>query len=524
MSIKKFEEINFFQYINKVPQKNLILAILGSFLFFLSSPPFNLWFMAFFALIPLFIIHKNISSVKSAFFYGWIFGIMLYLLGFRFLVSTIQVFGQLPFWLSVIIFILFCLFFALKYAVFFMFAKYFTKYKMPFFLSYLAALLIVELFFPELFPFFLGNSQIENFYFIQFADVIGIKGMSLIVFCMNYMIFNWVFYKEKRMVILICSLLFAFYSYGFIRTMQISNFQENSPKLKVGIIQPDTPFLPYLNRQALIRISRNVLGLTEQLLAENKNDLDLIIWPESATPFRISQNSAFSAILRNYLSSKDNYFIFSEINLEAYQNGKALFSSATLFGPHAKYLSQYHKVYLLPFGEFMPLSSYFPALRSYFPQVGNFQSGSKRDNFKLKNYSITPQICYESLLPNFVRNFVQKGSDLIVNLTNDKWFGSGSASALHLWLLKPRAIENRLPLVRATNSGISIVLDQSGKTIAGPTPVFKKATLTAHIPIVKHIFGTYTYIGDYPLILLLLYLLYLIFQKRKKFKKALKKN
>jgi apolipoprotein N-acyltransferase len=507
-------------YLKFLPKKNIILSIFSGFLFFFTAPPFDIWLLGFIFLIPMLIIREEETSFKKIFFYGWLNGIIMYIFGFYWLTHTIQVFGQLPMSVSVLLFIMYSVVFALKFGIFFWLGTFLEKiYNVPAILSFGSAIILVELFFPELFPFFLGNSQLSNTYFIQIIDIVGIRGMSLILVLINYLLYRWLLHREKKMILFFVSLVFIIYSYGFLRTIQIDNHKKTSQSLNVGLIQPDTPFLPRLTYRDLDRITGNVRSLTDQLIQNSAERLDLIVWPESATPFSITGPSNLGKNIRDFMISKNTFFLFNETDFEAYREGRELYSVATLLNPQGEVVDKYHKIYLLPFGEFMPLSGIFPSLKEMFPQVGNFKAGNRIINLSMApDIQITPQICYESLYPNLIRKFIKKGGDIIVNLTNDKWFGKTAATFRHLWLLAPRAIENRVPIIRATNSGTSAIIDQKGEIISGPTAIYTQSYLAAKVFLIDNIFGLYTYIGDSLLFILLFYTLYILFMQRRKVK------
>ncbi len=514
---KRKKNRSFSKYFKWLPKKNLVLSLSSATLFFLTLPPFNLYFLGFIAFIPFFLIQEEEVKLYKFFRYGCVMGFALGFVSFFWLIQTIQVFGNLPLLVSVLIFLLFCAFFSLKYGIFIWLANALQQYyRISTFLSYGGALILVELFFPELFPAHLGNTQAYHFYFIQVVDVIGVHGMSFIVISLNYFLYELVLNKNKKMLALIISLFFVIYSYGVIRVIQIQKFQKNSQSLNIGVIQPDTPFLWGMSLKDLEKITHSVINLTQEAQKKTPEKLDLIVWPESATPFDITYPNPFSEPIVKFMKEQKTAFIFNETNFLAYKTGKPLYTMASFMNFEGNIIDHYQKIYLLPFGEYLPLSGVFPSLHSLFPQVGIFKAGNKIKNFNFQDkFWIAPLICYEVIHADLVRKFIQNNGDLIVNLTNDKWFGQSNASFLHLWLLYPRVIENRVPLIRATNSGSSAVIDQAGHFIAGPTPIFTKTSLAVQVPVVKKVFGLYTYLGEFPLYLVLVYILWLILRNRK---------
>lgn len=156
------------------------------------------------------------------------------------------------------------------------------------------------------------------------------------------------------------------------------------------------------------------------------------------------------------------------------------YNTALLVMPDGKVVGRYDKNYPLIFGEYLPFEDVFPFLRRWFPEAGNFNRGTEVEVFRLGDIRIGVMICYEDIIPSFTRLLVGKDPNVLINITNDAWFGKTSEPYLHLALATFRAIENRLFLIRSTNTGVSAVIDPVGR-IRAETDLDNPETLTYQV-------------------------------------------
>ncbi|OGE22933.1 MAG: apolipoprotein N-acyltransferase, partial [Candidatus Dadabacteria bacterium RBG_19FT_COMBO_40_33] len=203
--------------------------------------------------------------------------------------------------------------------------------------------------------------------------------------------------------------------------------------------------------------------------------------------------------------TKNSYFLVgglsykfnnNEISPEFDQNIDK-FNTAFLTDPQGRILGRYNKIKLLLFGEYLPFTKYISALKKISPASGDFTPGSNLEilEIKEKGIKIAPLICYEDIIPSFSRKFVENGANLLVNITNDAWFGKSFEPYQHLSFSIPRAVETRRFLARATNTGISAIIDSVGRVTA-KTGIFEQTTLEGQIAILDGEKTVYTKIGD----------------------------
>jgi apolipoprotein N-acyltransferase len=222
---------------------------------------------------------------------------------------------------------------------------------------------------------------------------------------------------------------------------------------------------------------------------------DLIVWPETAVPFFFQDGPPLAKTIFSLVKESKAALIFGS---PAYRrDGQHLryYNRAYLLRPDTKTIQYYDKVHLVPFGEYVPLKSLFGFINRLVPAAGDFASGNRIAPLALKNASAGILICFEAIFPEIARAMVRKGADVLVNLTNDAWFGASSAPYQHLSMSVFRAVENRRPLIRAANTGFSAIIDSRGR-IMDRTDLFEEETLRATLCLIDRNLTFYTRFGD----------------------------
>ena len=192
----------------------------------------------------------------------------------------------------------------------------------------------------------------------------------------------------------------------------------------------------------------------------------LVVWPETPAPFYLTEDAEFRTRMQNIARKVGAYFLIGYI--DAVGEGPA--NSAGLLNPMGEQISRYDKMHLVPFGEYVPFKQLLFFAESLTRQVGDFVPGTDYTLSTVDGHKISTIICYESIFPNLVRQSVKRGSNLIVLITNDGWFGQSSAPYQHLRMGVVRAVENRRYMVRTANTGVSAIIDPYGR-IEARTPV-----------------------------------------------------
>ena len=187
-------------------------------------------------------------------------------------------------------------------------------------------------------------------------------------------------------------------------------------------------------------------------------------------------------------------FIISFLSIQGvcFFNKLLNLNSAFLLSPRGKVTGHYDKVHLVPYGEYVPLRKWFPFINKLVVGVGDFQSGKGYYPLNIGNHKLGVLICYEGIFPKASRIYKQGGANLLVNITNDAWFGKTSAPFQHLSMTVFRAVENRLFLVRSANTGISAIIDPTG-TIVEQSELFTSAIVKGTVKFInkKTVYSTY---------------------------------
>jgi len=206
----------------------------------------------------------------------------------------------------------------------------------------------------------------------------------------------------------------------------------------------------------------------------------LIVWPEVPAPFSL-QDARFAARAERIARASRNGFLVGVVDWKpGAHGGHAPYNSAALLDPAGRRVFLYDKIHLVPFGEYVPLRRWLTFAAKLTVEVGEFQTGSEPKVGRLPgtNERFGVFICFEAVFPNEVRQFAANGANVLVNISNDGWFGRSAAPEQHLMMARVRAVENRRWLLRATNNGYTVVVDPYGRYTARMEPD-KRGVLSA---------------------------------------------
>jgi len=274
--------------------------------------------------------------------------------------------------------------------------------------------------------------------------------------------------------------LIAVLGYGYHRL----NTEPVSGGIKVTVVQgnieQDKKWDPAYRSEVIATYKRLTLTALGQ-------EPDLVIWPETATPFyfggRDAPNPALTDELRRFVRSVGLPLLFGSPTDEKKEGRHSLRNSAFLLDRSGETAARYHKIHLVPFGEYVPLKNSLLFFVKKIVQAGDdFQAGAEHTIMKVRlpagdDVAIGTVICYEIIFPDLVRRFVNEGAAVITTVTNDAWFGRTGAPYQHFSMAVLRAVENRVPVARAANTGISGFIDARGR-ILDASGIFTEAVLT----------------------------------------------
>ena len=241
--------------------------------------------------------------------------------------------------------------------------------------------------------------------------------------------------------------------------------------------------------------------------------VDLIIWPESATPFYFQEGGPLASQVSAVAGDTGTELLFGSPAYEIDTSRPRYLNSAFMLSAQGEVLGRSDKIHLVPFGEYVPLGRYLPFINKLVVGIGDFSPGTVNP-LPLGPNLVGVLVCFEGIFPELARDYVREGSQLLINITNDAWFGRSSAPAQHLAMTRFRALENRIWVARAANTGISALIAPSGR-LTLETPIFETLAVSGTVGLGAQP-TIYTRFGDLlPVFCLLLGLAGLVKTRRR---------
>ncbi|OQX54276.1 MAG: apolipoprotein N-acyltransferase [Candidatus Omnitrophica bacterium 4484_213] len=529
---------------------SIFLAVLSSFLLILSFPKFNLSFFAWVGFVPLFIACGG-KTRRQCFFLFYLSGLIFWA-GILYWLVQVNLIG----------FLLLIFYLALYFGIFGLLIGYTlprtaslrgrhathytpkiatqklayrklpTAYSLLPSVSYLLFLpclwVSLEFIRSHLFTGFgwalLGYSQYTNLPIIQIADVTGGYGVSFLIILVNATIEQVLLEVKKQksenrnylfpffyLLTVLCLLSSAFI-YGYSKLthfpLPTSHFL-----LRISLIQGNIPQHQKWDAQLKESILSKYIHLSEQ--TAKSDSPHLIIWPETAVPAYFNQDKELKKRILSLSSEINTPLLIGTATFQKNKPGtRAMqgksFNSAILISS-GKAVQQYDKLHLVPFGEYAP--SLFSFVRNFI-EIGDFSKGREWKIFSLPSNlyplsSFAVLICFEDVFPYLSRGFVKRGADFLINISNDAWFGKTSAPYQHCQSAVFRAVENRVNVIKCSNTGVSCFISPAGR-ISGRLSkqgkdIFVAGYSTQKILIEKTPLTFYTRFGDVFAILCLLF-------------------
>ena len=470
-------------------RRSLALAAASGLLLALSFPSFDLYPLAWISLVPLLIAIQGTTS-KDAFLLGGIAGIVFFSITISWLANSLHQYADIPFIPAALITLLLCAYLALYPALFTAAAAHLRENRPSFFFIVAPAIwTALELARTHVLsgsPWaLLGYSQYKVLPLIQIVDITGVYGISFLIVMVNAALAIFITNRLRWSGIIGAALLLSLVLvYGFARLAAPEGSEAITISVVQGNIEQDKKWDPaYQSRtvDAYKKLSREAL----------KQHPALVIWPETATPFYFTgpgpADRALSAGIVEFVKLNKTPLLFGSPTLQRKSEGTVLLrNSAFLLSAEGEMLDRYDKLHLVPFGEYAPFSGLLFSVNKTALFSADFVPGKDyavmtmpRGN-TLQSVKFCTVICYEIIFPDLVRTFVERGAGAIATITNDAWFGRSAAPYQHFSIAVFRAIENRVPVVRAANTGISGFIDGKGHILAA-SDLFTETHLTADL-------------------------------------------
>jgi apolipoprotein N-acyltransferase len=466
----------------------MLAAAATGVLYFLGFTGFGYWPLIFVFQVPLFVAIEGRRRVGpwTALGLGEIAGIVAYMGGYYWLVHLLRLFAKLDLPYALLGFFLVVAYKGGTVAVEgWLYQRFRTRGWHPA-LSGAVAMVAVEATYPLLFPNFAANALFRVPIFTQPVELFGMAALGVLLGGVNgawagAVTAAWQGDRRTalRRVGIGFGIMAAFVVYGAIRIPMVEAETKRAPTLRVAMVQAnlgaenvDVPRSEFSRRHQI---------MTHAALREH-DDIDLVVWPESGYGRALRRSDRD---LTRVSRGAPVQLLFGANTVAFHDQGRSIYNSAILTSTTGQLADRFDKIELLMFGETLPLVDTIPQLKAWFPQSGRFTRGAAYEPIELQDgTSLLPMICYEDIIPAFVRRMWTRGGPaaLLVNLTNDSWYGDTHEPTTHLALATFRTLETRRAMVRSTNTGISAIVDPTGRIVAR-TGQRTRETLVFDVPI-----------------------------------------
>ena len=464
------------------------------------------WPLLFIALVPLLLVALYARPGRSA-LAGFVFGLVYHLALMYWILIVLGRYGGLPLWAAVPALFLLSAYMAVYPALFcFVLSRvagrswHRERSIAP--LVWAAPVLWVGLEYGKgiLFSGFpwmdLGYGLFGQPRLIQAADLGGHHLISFALMLCNGLVValvdrqrpavRWNILAERRLLIAAVAFLVFVGGYSLVRYQVVAAIGGRSLQARVAVVQGNIDQAQKWSPEVKAATVETYLGLSRQVL--QGRDVELVVWPETALPFYPQQDplmqrvAAFAEARNAWLLTGAPLYGLSPQNDVNHQI--RYYNGAILIGPDGRLHGSHAKQHLVPFGEYVPLGRYLPFLEPLVVNVGDFSPGTEQGPLALGPMRLGILICYESIFPEIAHQAVIRGANLLVNLTNDAWYGRSSAPAQSWAMAVFRAVENKRTLIRAANTGISGFVDPLGHVV-GDSGIFTEAALVTQAPMLE---------------------------------------
>lgn len=443
---------------------NAFLALLSAALLIFTFPRFNLVWLAPVALTPLLVAMARERRWLRRFGLGWLAG-FVYWFGVCYWIEDVLAryagVGNVVAWL---LFTLFAVTKALHLAVFAAVAGVLIRrwWAVPAVAAWWVAVEVTHG--PLGFAWLdLGNAGIDMGVPLRLAPITGVYGLSFVFAMMATALALAVLRRPRLELLWLLPLPFLI----FLPPMPAARRGQDAALL----LQPNISEDEQWTQESIYRKEDELAKLTaEGIEVQRYHPPSIAVWPEVPAPFYYGEDPHFTTLMDNLARATHTYLIVGTVAHTA--DGRPL-NSAELIGPSGFPISRYDKVNLVPFGEFVPWP--FGFANKVSTEVGDFAPGKQPGVSPVAGHRIGVFICYESVFPNFVRQFVAGGAEVLFNISNDGWFGKSAAREQHLRIVRMRAAENRRWILRSTNDGITAAIDSAGR-MRGTLPRYEQGT------------------------------------------------
>jgi apolipoprotein N-acyltransferase len=461
----------------------VLLSSLSGVFLTLGFPKLGVYSLSWVALLPLFWALRDRTS-RESFILGCVCGLVHYLGTLYWIHHAVHQYGGVPTSVAVLVLLLLCTYLAAYVGCFAVIAHKWQTHPLLWVLGLPGVWVTLELIRAYLITGFpwsnLGYTQTPLMPLIQIADVTGVYGVSWLVVLGNTVLaalvmrFRW---WPGMVVFGVC--LTSSLVYGYWRTAAIEDLQNDAMPWTVGVVQGNIDQSQKWDQAFQQETLSRYEELSRQAAAHDPAP-ELLVWPETAAPFFYRFEEKLTAQLNEVVKATGVPLLFGSPGMTLVDGEPRLQNRAYLVNGAAALDGLYAKQHLVPFGEYVPLQKLLFFVHRLVQAAGDFVPGDDPSPLTLGRNAFGVLICYEDIFPYLARAEVERGATSLINITNDAWYGTTSAPYQHLEIAMWRAVEFRVPLIRAANTGISSIFDATGKS-CGSIPLTKQGVLVCPV-------------------------------------------
>ncbi len=457
-----------------------LLAIVSGVLQVVIFPLPNWTFLCWIALAPLLVAllqagrdreGRGWAAFARGFLLAYVSGIIFYAGSCYWIYHVMSVYGGLPGLVAAGVVVLFCLYVGLIHGIFGGLLAFVASRRRG---GRRAVVLVAPFLWVAMelvrsrvlgFPWdLLGTVLVDNIPLSRIAGVTGVYGLSFEIMLMNAALVGILYgRRERRVLMLAAGILIV----GVVETGSYLEPPAAIPTGTARLVQTNLPlnlnWTPQLYEQTLADLARISVPHSGEGMPGDPLP-DLVIWPESPAPFFLN-DSRFHQTISGIGVDAHAYVLAGALGVVRGSDRSEIYNSAELVAPNGDFVARYDKIHLVPFGEYVPFKDLFSFAKKLTQEVGDFVPGTEQTLLPVHSYKMGTFICYESIFPDEVRQLANHGAGLLVNISNDGWFGETGAPFQHLQMARMRAIENHRWVLRSTNTGVTASIDPFGRVV-----------------------------------------------------------
>ena len=471
-----------------------IAVITGGVALAQAYPPLDWSWLAWVSLVPVLLVGLH-TTPRAAFGWGWVGGCAFFLTLLRWLNFTFSTYSAIPqplTWGPTALLAGYCALWVGAVAA----AVAFVAPRRGAGLALLSAPFLwvaaewLRGFLLSGFPWgLLGYSQYLRLPFIQIAELGGVWAVSFVIVAVNAAVAGGVILPRRRQIVGLAAaggLVTATLVFGHIRL----SAPPPEATISVAVMQPSIAQPLKWDEGHMEMTLRTYFDLSRQL---RRGEAQLLVWPETAAPTVLRRSPILTASLIGLARDLDTRILVGSVDVE--DGPPVMLRNSAFLLDERGVRGRYDKMHLVPFGEYIPLPWIIGFVRGWAEFISEMEAGTEAVVFDGPPAPFGVVICYEGIFPSLVRDFARGGARLMINMTNDAWFGMTSGPQQHLSMYALRAVEHRVALARSANTGVSAFISPTGQMLRS-LDLFRVGIMTERLPV-RTVTTLYTRFGDW---------------------------